>query len=301
MVKIECVVEAKNWLGEGPVWDVKEGALYWVDMLEQEIWRYEPTSGKTKTWKLPKVVGAFSMRERGGAVITMRDGFYFFDPETGETELIQEVDADEPRSMFNDGKVDRAGRFFAGGEDEVSERAMCGLFRLDADLSVHELERGIICNNGPCWSPDNKTFYHTDSFKQSIYAYDYDFASGDISNKRVFASSEEERGVFDGSTVDEEGYIWNARFMTGELVRHAPDGTIERRIDLPVPTTTSVMFGGDNLDEAYITSMARIDWAGPTVREHFPGGDAGLPAAAGNVFKVTGLGVRGLHEHRFAG
>ena len=80
-------------------------------MLEQEIWRYKLTTGKTKTWKLPKVLGAFSMRA-------------------------------------------------GGSEDEVSERTMCGLFRLDADLSVHELERGIICNNGPCWSPDNKTFYH---------------------------------------------------------------------------------------------------------------------------------------------
>lgn len=178
---------------------------------------------------------------------------------------------------------------------------MCGLFRLDADLSVHELERGIICNNGPCWSPDNKTFYHTDSFKQSMYAYDYDFATGDISNKRVFASTEDERGVFDGSTVDEEGYIWNTRFFTGELVRHAPDGTVERRMDLPIPTSTSVMFGGDNLDEVYITSMAKIGWAGPSVREHFPGGDAGLPAASGNLFRVTGLGVRGLPEHRFAG
>ena len=270
-------------------------------MLEQEIWRFVPKSGDTKTWKLPKVVGAFSLREQGGAVITMRDGFYFFDLETGETELIQEVDADEPRSMFNDGKVDRAGRFFAGGEDEVSERAMCGLFRLDADLSVHELERGIICNNGPCWGPDNKTFYHTDSFKQSIYACDFDFESGAISNKRVFASSEEEAGVFDGSTIDEEGYLWNARFMTGELVRHAPDGSVERHIDLPIPTSTCVMFGGDNLDEVYITSMAKIDWAGPSVREHFPGGDAGLPAASGNLFRVTGLGVRGLSEHRFAG
>ena len=134
-----------------------------------------------------------------------------------------------------------------------------------------------------------------------MYAYDYDFATGDISNKRVFASTEDERGVFDGSTVDEEGCIWNTRFFTGELVRHAPDGTVERRMDLPIPTSTSVMFGGDNLDEVYITSMAQVDWAGPSVREHFAGGDAGRPAAAGNLFKVTGLGVRGLPEHRFAG
>lgn len=301
MVKIECVVDCTNWLGEGPVWEPETGLLYWVDMLEQQIWGLDPRTGKTKTWSLPKVVGAIAPRDEKGAVITMRDGFYFFDYATGKTELIAEVDADQPRSMFNDGKVDRRGRFFAGAEDERSELEICGLFRLDADLSVHELERGIICNNGPCWSPDNKTFYHTDSFKQEMYAYDYDFETGAISNKRVFASSKDERGVFDGSTVDEEGCIWNARFVTGELVRHAPDGSIERRIELPVPTTTSVMFGGDNLDVAYITSMARVEWAGPSVTELYPGGDKALPAASGGLFAVTGLGVRGLPEHRFAG
>ena len=301
MVKIECAVDCKNWLGEGPIWDPVEGVLYWVDMLEQEIWRFEPSSGKTKTWKLPKIVGAFSLREQGGGVLTMADGFYFLDLDSGETELIAEVDADDERTWFNDGKVDRRGRFFAGAEDGRSERAICGLFRLDPDLTVHELERGIICNNGPCWSPDNKTFYHTDSFMQEMYAYDYDIETGAISNKRVFASTSEERGVFDGSTVDEEGYIWNSRFITGELVRHAPDGTIERRIELPVPTMTSVMFAGDNLDEVYMTSMARVEWAGPAVADKYPGGDKALPRSSGGIFKVTGLGVRGLPEHRFAG
>ena len=158
------------------------------------------------------------------------------DLDTGETELIALVDADEPRSLFNDGKVDRRGRFFAGGEDEISESPICGLFRLDPDLTVHELERGIICNNGPSWSPDNKTFYHTDSYMQEIYAYDYDVETGAISNKRVFANTHDEPGIPDGSTIDEEGYLWNAQIVSGQLVRYAPDGTVDRRV--PVPTKT---------------------------------------------------------------
>ena len=113
MVKIECVVEAGNYLGEGPVWDPVEGVLYWVDMLDKEVWRLDPRTGKTHTWTLPKTVGAFALREQGGGVLTMRDGFYFMDLDSGETELIALVDADEPRSLFNDGKVDRRGRFFA--------------------------------------------------------------------------------------------------------------------------------------------------------------------------------------------
>ena len=137
MVKIECVVEAGNYLGEGPVWDPVEGVLYWVDMLDKEVWRLDPRTGKTHTWTLPKTVGAFALREQGGGVLTMRDGFYFMDLESGETQLVALVDADEPRSLFNDGKVDRRGRFFAGGEDEISEAPICGLFRLDPDLTVH--------------------------------------------------------------------------------------------------------------------------------------------------------------------
>lgn len=300
MVKIECVVEAKNYLGEGPVWDPVDGVLYWVDMLDKEVWRLDPRTGKTRTWTLPKTVGAFALRERGGGVLTMRDGFYFMDLETGETELVALVDADEPRSLFNDGKVDRRGRFFAGGEDEISESPICGLFRLDPDLTVHELERGIICNNGPSWSPDNGTFYHTDSYRQEIYAYAYDIESGAISNKRVFVNTHDEPGIPDGSTVDEEGYLWNAQIVSGQLVRYAPDGRVDRRVPVPTRTITSIMFGGDDLDVAYLTSMGRTDFLGPEAQKIF--GEASKPQPhGGGILAVTGLGVRGLPEHRFAG
>ncbi|MBT6440837.1 MAG: SMP-30/gluconolactonase/LRE family protein [Alphaproteobacteria bacterium] len=299
MVNIECVVDAHNYLGEGPVWDVEEGALYWVDMLEQQVWRYEPTSGKTRTWTLPKTVGAFALRKTGGGIVTMRDGFYFLDLETGATELIVEADADNPRIMFNDGKVDPKGRFFAGGEDEISASPICALWRLDPDLSLHELERGIVCNNGPSWSPDRKTFYHTDSYKEEIYAYDYDLATGDISNKRVFASTVEENGIPDGSTIDAEGYLWNARIVAGELVRYTPEGEIVRRIPMPVPWITSVMFGGDDLDVIYVTSMGRIDFLGPDAQAHF--GNPEPKPNSGGIFSVSGTGVRGLPETRFGG
>ena len=238
-------------------------------------------------------MGAFALREQGGGVLTMRDGFYFMDLDSGETELIALVDADEPRTLFNDGKVDRRGRFFAGGEDEISESPICGLFRLDPDLTVHELERGIICNNGPSWSPDNKTFYHTDSYMQEIYAYDYDIETGAISNKRVFANTHDEPGIPDGSTIDAEGYLWNAQIVSGQLVRYAPDGTVDRRVPVPTKTITSIMFGGDNLDVAYLTSMGRTDFLGPEAQKIF--GEASKPQPhGGGILAVSGLGVQGL-------
>ncbi|MBT5037687.1 MAG: SMP-30/gluconolactonase/LRE family protein [Rhodospirillaceae bacterium] len=300
MVKVECAVEAKNYLGEGAIWDPVEGLLYWVDMLDKQVWSFNPRSGATRTWQLPKIVGAFVLRENGGGVLTMEDGFYFLDMESGESELIVKVDAEIENSIFNDGKADRRGRFFAGGEDQKTEAPICGLFRLDADLSLHELERGIICNNGPCWSPDNKTFYHTDSFRQEMYAYDYDIESGDISNKRLFMSCQDEPGIFDGSTIDEEGYLWNAQIIAGELVRYTPDGEVERRIPIPCKTITSVSFGGDNLDVIYLTSMGNTDFLGPEGVRLF--GEAAKPQPhGGGIFAVTGTGVRGIPEPRFAG
>jgi sugar lactone lactonase YvrE len=298
MVKIDCVVDEGIFLGEGPIWDTAEGLLYWVDIKGPTIWRFNPRNETTSTWALPSDVTSVFVREQGGGVITLTDGFYFFDFDTSETELIAKVDEDEPRTRMNDAKIDRRGRLIAGGEDEPEEQELSGLWRLDPDLSVHELERGIICNNGPCWSPDDKIFYHADTFKQEIYAYDYDIETGSISNKRVFASTRDEPGLADGSTVDEEGYLWNAQVISGQLVRYAPDGSIVRRVEMPVHNITSVMFGGDKLDVLYVTSMARVDHPGG--QGHFIEETKPQPQAGG-LFAVYGLGVRGVPERRFAG
>lgn len=302
-VKIECIVECENHLGEGPVWDVEEGRLYWLDCTgprfgKKAVWRMDPKTGKVQSWDLPKDIGAMALREKGGAVAAMCDGFYFFDFESGALELIQEVDAETPRTRLNDGKVDRRGRFFAGGMDDLEELKNCGLWRLDPDLSVTKVDDGIICANGPCWSPDDKTFYLADTFVDEFWAYDYDIDNGTVSNKRVFASTAADVGVADGSTVDAEGYLWNAELISGDLVRYAPDGTIERRIGMPVRNITSVMFGGDNLDVIYVTSMARVKH--PAVHDKFIK-QAKPQFQAGHVFAVTGLGIKGLPEPRFGG
>jgi sugar lactone lactonase YvrE len=299
LVKIECVVESNNYLGEGPIWDPNKGVLYWVDIEGPFIWRYEPRSDKSNKWKMPMDVAAVFPRAQGGNIIALADGFYFIDFETGKTELVAKVDNDKPRVRMNDTKADRRGRLFTGGEDQDESAALAGLYRLNADLSLHKLEDGIICNNGPCFSPDDKTFYRADSFKQEIYAYDYDIETGAISNKRVFVSTKDDPGLADGSTVDEEGYLWNAQIIAGKLMRYAPDGSLDRTIEMPVRNITSVMFGGDALDTLYVTSMARVDHPGGGV-DIFVKEDKPQPNA-GSLFAVTGLGVRGLPETPFAG
>jgi sugar lactone lactonase YvrE len=301
--RIECVLACENHLGEGPVWDVEERRLYWVDgtgrrVGKPSIWRMDPKTGKVESWSLDHDVGAMALRKGGGAVLALDDGFYLFDFGSGKTELIAHVDADQPRTRLNDGKCDRRGRFLAGGMDDKEELAICGLWRLDPDMRVTLLDRGIICSNGPCWSPDDKTFYFADTFQQEFWAYDYDIEHGTVSNKRVFATTKDDPGVADGSTVDAEGCMWNAQVIGGELVRYAPDGTVERRIGMPVRNITSVAFGGDNLDEIYVTSMARVKH--PAVHDLFRV-DAKPQFGAGALFRITGLGIRGLPEPRFAG
>ena len=302
-LRIECVLACANHLGEGPVWDTETGALWWLDgtgrrVGNHSIWRLDPKSRRVDNWSLDRDVGALAVRETGKLVLALDRGFHFFDPATEELELIEPIEAEQPRSRLNDGKVDRRGRFIAGGMDDKEELPICGLWRLDPDLSVTRVEKGIICTNGPCWSPDDKIFYVADTFVDEFWAYDYDIDTGTLSNKRVFASTADSAGVPDGSTVDAEGCLWNAELISGDLVRYDPEGNVERKIGMPVRNITSVMFGGDKLDEIYVTSMARVKH--PAVHDRFRR-DLKPQFGAGSLFRITGLGIRGIPEPRFAG
>jgi len=304
--KIECVVQCENYLGESPLWDVETGLFYWVDGTgrrkgKDNVFRLDPRSGAVETRSIPDHdIGALAIRKDGGLVMAVDDGFYFYDFDSEKLDLIHKIEDDQPRTRLNDGKVDRRGRFIAGGMDDEEELAICGLWRLDPDLSVTRIGGGIICTNGPSWSPDDKTFYVTCSFQDTMWAYDYDIETGSLSNQREFATTKDSDAICDGSTVDAEGCVWTAEIRTGEVVRRTPDGQEERRIGMPVRNVTSVMFGGDNLDVIYLTSMGNTDFLGPEGVRLF--GEAAKPQPhGGGIFAVTGTGVRGIPEPRFAG
>ena len=182
--------------------------------------------------------------------------------------------------------------------DDKEELGVCSLWRLDADLTLTELDQGIICSNGPCWSPDDRTFYFAYTFQNEMWRYDYDIATGMVSNRRIFRSLRDDAGFADGSTVDAHGFVWNARVIAGELVRYAPDGSVDMLIGMPVRNITSVMFGGDRLDEIYVTSMARV--AHPAAHDHFAA-ESKPQFSAGALFRIKGLGIRGIAEPKFAG
>lgn len=288
MLRIELLSDAKASLGEGPLWDVAEQRLYWIDSLGKRIHRCDARGAGPRSWDVPENIGSMALREAGGAVCALHDGFYSFDFDSGVAEKIVDPDPGKPRIRLNDGKVDRQGRFLAGYMDVEECEPLCKLFRLDRDFTVTELDRDIVCSNGPCWSPDGGTFYFADTTVKTIYAYDYDQETGAVSNRRDFASFEGQRGFPDGATVDSEGYIWSVEVYSGRLIRFTPDGQVDRMVGLPVNSTTSICFGGADLDIAYITSMARpIDGVLPKEKE------------AGGLFAVYGLGVTGLPEPRF--
>jgi L-arabinonolactonase len=291
-MQIDVLVDIKPTIGEGPVWDVQEQRLYWIDVEGCRVFRCTADGRELRGWDMPEPIGSLALRQGGGAVVALASGFHFLDFDTGDTQLIAKTAVDTPHTRLNDGKVDARGRFIVGSMDTRPGGADGALYRLDPDLSVHQLESGFAISNGPCWSPDGSTFYFSDTFSGEIWAYNYDLAIGSIANRRTFTKEAITPGIAtDGSTVDAEGFLWNAQVFAGKLVRYAPDGSLDRVIEMPVKKVTSVNFGGPNLDILYVTSMTKPPMP------HMPGDGV----QRGSLFAVRGLGVKGLPEPRFGG
>lgn len=291
-MRIEVLVDVKTTLGEGPLWDVEQQRLYWIDSFGCNVYRCTADGREIRAWDVPAKIGSLALRKDGaGAIVSLADGFHALDFKTGDCTLIHDPEPNKPNNRINDGKVDRRGRFIAGSMDTMEAGANGALYRLDPDFSVHKLDSGIIVSNGPCWSPDDKIFYFADSWSGEIWAYDYNIATGAVANRRTFAKLvTSQGGAADGSTVDAEGCLWNAQVYDGKVIRYRPDGAIDRVIDMPVRKVTSVNFGGPNLDILFVTSMAKP----PLPR--FPA-DGVL---RGSLFAIYDLGIRGLPEPRFA-
>src|SRR5215470_6394352 len=177
-MRIEVLVDVKTILGEGPLWDVEEQRLYFIDSFGCNVFRATADGREVRAWDVPAKIGSMALRRRGGAVLSLQTGFHFLDFKTGECTLIVDPEPDKPTTRLNDGKVDRQGRFLVGSMDMMEAGANGSLYRLDPDLKLTRLQGDIIVSNGPCFSPDGKRFYFTDTWSEEIWAYDYDTASG---------------------------------------------------------------------------------------------------------------------------
>jgi sugar lactone lactonase YvrE len=289
-VQATCVVDCKNVLGEGAVWCPREQLLWWIDISSPTLWRFEPRSGRVEHWPLPKPPGSFALRKHGGFLFAFRNGFATLEEPGGELDWRDVPGLALGDERFNDGKTDRAGRFWTGTLDRKLGAAIGRLYRVEPDFGVTAMDRGFTISNGIGWSPDDRIMYFTDTPSRRIYRYDFDAAVGRIANRRVFVEVEPGHGGPDGMTVDAEGCVWSAQFDRWCIHRYAPDGTLERSIRLPVQRPTTCMFGGPDLATLYVTS-ARMDLAADAL--------AAQPHAGG-LFALD-PGVRGLPEPRFGG
>jgi len=291
MVSIECVVDAKAALGEGSLWDVADGVLWWVDITGRLIHRYNPATGEDRSWPTPEAIGCLAVRERGGLVVAMRDGLHFFDPGSGKFIAILDPEADRPDNRFNDGKPDRQGRFWPGSMYEGSRPwPSAGLYRLDPDLTCRRMVSDVTCSNGLAWSPDSRVMYYADSPLEKVFAWDFDPATGEIENRRVFVDTTAFHSNPDGATVDVEGAYWLTLPEADKVARFDPDGKLMQVIDMPVYHPTCAMFGGPDLDILYVTTATMFNT--PT--------DLAKKPLTGGLFAMD-VGVKGLPEARFKG
>jgi len=288
-MKIEIAADVTNILGESPFWDEVSGALWWVDIKQCRLYRRREETAVVDMWTLPRAATVVtSIQDSKDMLLACTGALMRFNVDSGECVEVSPFEADLVGNRPNDGKCDPQGRLWVGSMDDAEEHNNGTLYRIDKDLSVTSVLGGLGIPNTLEWSADRKIFYFADSRQQTIWAFDYDNSTGAIENRRVFASLKGTGFYPDGSAIDAEGFLWNAQWNGWRVVRYAPDGSIDRVVDLPVACPTSCMFGGDNLQTLFVTS-ARVGQSEAALARQ---------PHAGDVFMLA-PGVKGLRQTAF--
>ena len=253
-IQAELALEARAELAEGPVWDDRAGCLWWVDIMRGEVHRFDPTTGEDRSRQIGQPVGAAVPSRAGDLVLAVRDGFARLDFSTGRVTPIARVDHSKPECRMNDGKCDRAGRFWAGTMAIDETPGAGALYRLDASGCAHVVLRGVTISNGLDWSLDDRVMYYIDSPTGRVDCFDFDAASGTLANRRPFVTIPSGQGIPDGLTVDADGFVWTALWGGGAVHRYASDGSLDTVVRVPASRTTSCAFGGNDCRELFITT-----------------------------------------------
>ncbi|HEV8388283.1 MAG TPA: SMP-30/gluconolactonase/LRE family protein [Dongiaceae bacterium] len=271
MSNCNLVAETRDQLGEGPVFVARENALRWVDIVGRRWHRYDLGAGALRTMQLPEGLTSFAPRRKGGFVGTFESGFAFLSDDGKEISWLHRPEAALKDNRFNDGGTDPHGRFLGGSMNKRTSGATGALYRLDGDGRLSVLRSGIGISNTVVFSPDGRTLYFADTATNDLGAYAYDPDNGTLGARKAFAVPGDVPGFPDGSAVDCEGYLWNARWDGGCLVRFSPEGRVDRIVELPVRRPTCCAFGPSGSTTLYVTSaalglegdaLARQPWAG---------------------------------------
>jgi sugar lactone lactonase YvrE len=285
-LRIECVAETGDRLGETPLWcDVTE-RLWWIDIENPRLHSYDPATLTLETVALPGTFAGTQALTKTGDRLLAED-LTLYTRDTGyRCDLLSLEHGLDNR--LNDGRVDARGRFWVGTMDNGLSRPNGSLYRVDADGVATRMESGVIVSNGIAFSPDGKTLYFTDTRRYTSYAYDLDLDDGAITNRRIFADYSATGDRPDGACVDVDGCLWAAFFGGGRVVRYRPDGGIDRTIALPVTNPTCLAFGGRDLKTLYVTTAWKFLSPEKLAAEPL----------AGSLLAIEGAG-QGLPEHRF--
>ncbi len=275
----ELMADYRCETGEGPLWHPMERQVYWSDIPRGRIFRLNPFSRRHEQIYEGRIVGGYTIQSDGslllfmdrGSVAVWRDGKLKY--------LVNEMEG-ETDNRFNDVAADPAGRVFCGTMPTDTRSAT--LYRMDTDGSITTVLEGVGLSNGIGFSPDQKQMYYTDSLARKIYIFDYDIDSGDITNQCVFVETPDDGSIPDGMTVDAEGYVWGARWDGSSLYRYNPDGEQVAQIQFPAKKVSSVIFGGVDLTDMYVTTAG-----GGNKAEEGPG--------AGGLFRLN-VGIQGKPE-----
>lgn len=286
---LELVADVHAELGEGPVWNDSTGELLFVDLLQGKFHRLDLSSGEDRVADVGQPLGAVATRSRGGLVLAIRGGFAFADERGGSLQPFSNPDK-TPGNRMNDAKCDKAGRFWAGTTSSDGSPNRGSLYRLDPDLTVSTHLSGLSTANGLDWSPDDRCMYYIDTGTQRVDVFDFAAGRGELSNRRPLVELDKSSGLPDGMTVDAQGYVWVALVFGSAVHRYAPDGRLDRVIEVPASVVTSCCFAGPNLDELYITTGTLT-----LTPERLA-----MEPHAGGVFRHT-AGVQGQPPNSFAG
>jgi sugar lactone lactonase YvrE len=278
-------------LGEGSLWDDQRHRLLWVDIIGQKVMLFSPEDGTNRSFDVGQDVGTVVPTVGDKLLVALRDGLATLDLETGAVAHIIDPESDKPGNRFNDGKCDPQGRFWAGTMVEDRQKGNGSLYCFSTDQRIERHLTGIDTSNGLAWSGDSRVMYYIDTPTRKIRAYDFDPGPGRLSNERTVIEFDPSKGSPDGMTIDEAGQLWVAMWGGSKVLRVSPDtGQITFEVNVDANQVTSCAFGGDQLDELFITT-ARVGLSEARLGEQ---------PNAGSLFSVR-LPFRGVRAARYGG